>query len=601
MSPALRILAVALSFLFASLGASAQTLTPSGDAYVRGGAAADNNYGRVVLLGVRTANNARRTYWSYLKFDTGAVSGQVLSARLRLLTALSSKGSVQTNLYAAPATWGESTLTWNNKPALGTQLGAFTVANTAYVWFELDVTAHVQAELAQGAVGFALANPAVSSRLTEVQSRESSNPAQLVLVMNSAPTASLTAPAAGAVFSAPASITISADAADADGTVSQVEFFANGASIGTDTSAPYGIEWMNVAAGAYSLTAVATDNLGTQTTSAAVPIVINAPPTVSLTSPAQNATFTAPASIALTAQAADTDGTIASVAFYNGATLITILTSAPYSFGWTNVPQGTYVLTAKAIDDRGATTTSAPVNVSVGAAVATLYFIHPDHLNTPRLIADATGTTVWRWDQAEPFGANPADENPSGLGAFDLPLRFPGQYADKETGVAYNFLRDYSSETGRYIQSDPIGLDGGLNTYAYVGGTPLSWSDPFGLKSYQCIKPLDSLGGKGSRSGPDVWGNPAYHQYSCVVDENGQVTCGGQDRTGSALSSPGKPSNDKYDQNRCEATHDNKCFDDCLKKEWKQPRPRYGVPFGTDCQEYDDDVNRRCRKECGLK
>src|SRR5688572_25682184 len=56
----------------------------------------------------------------------------------------------------------------------------------------------------------------------------------------------------------------------------------------------------------------------------------------------------------------------------------------------------------------------------------TLYFVHVDHLNTPRLVADAAGTTVWRWDQQEPFGVNVPDENPSGLGAFDLPLRLPG-------------------------------------------------------------------------------------------------------------------------------------------------------------------------------
>lgn len=113
-------------------------------------------------------------------------------------------------------------------------------------------------------------------------------------------------------------------------------------------------------------------------------------------------------------------------------------------------------------------------------AQSQMYYIHPDHLNTPRLVADATGSTVWRWDQAEPFGNNPADENPSGLGAFDLPLRLPGQYFDKETNTHYNYFRDYDAAVGRYIQSDPIGLEGGINTYAYVGGNPLSWTDPTG-------------------------------------------------------------------------------------------------------------------------
>ena len=90
---------------------------------------------------------------------------------------------------------------------------------------------------------------------------------------------------------------------------------------------------------------------------------------------------------------------------------------------------------------------------------------HPDHLNTPRLVADSTGTTVWRWDNQEPFGNTVPDENPSGLGAFDLPLRPPGQRYDAETGLHYNYFRDYDPSTGRYVQSDPTGLQGGLDTY----------------------------------------------------------------------------------------------------------------------------------------
>jgi RHS repeat-associated protein len=87
---------------------------------------------------------------------------------------------------------------------------------------------------------------------------------------------------------------------------------------------------------------------------------------------------------------------------------------------------------------------------------------------------------VWRWDQQEPFGNNPADENPSGLGAFDLPLRLPGQYFDKETNLHYNYFRDYDPSLGIYKQSDPVGLRAGLNTYAYVRATPLLLTDPTG-------------------------------------------------------------------------------------------------------------------------
>jgi RHS repeat-associated protein len=97
-------------------------------------------------------------------------------------------------------------------------------------------------------------------------------------------------------------------------------------------------------------------------------------------------------------------------------------------------------------------------------------------------VADATGTTVWRWDQQEPFGVNVPDENPSALGAFEFPLRFPGQYADKETNLHYNYFRDYDPGLGRYVQSDPIGLDGGLNLYVYVDSDPIGDVDPEGLQ-----------------------------------------------------------------------------------------------------------------------
>jgi RHS repeat-associated protein len=87
---------------------------------------------------------------------------------------------------------------------------------------------------------------------------------------------------------------------------------------------------------------------------------------------------------------------------------------------------------------------------------------------------------VWRWE-SDPFGSTAANENPSGLGAFSYHLRFPGQYYDSETGLHYNYFRDYDPATGRYIESDPIGLRGGINTYAYVRSAPTMIIDPTGL------------------------------------------------------------------------------------------------------------------------
>ena len=84
---------------------------------------------------------------------------------------------------------------------------------------------------------------------------------------------------------------------------------------------------------------------------------------------------------------------------------------------------------------------------------------------------------MWRWDQQEPFGDSPADENPSGAGTFNLPLRLPGQYYDTESGLHYNYFRDYDPSVGIYKQSDPLGLIAGVDTYSYVGSSPLRYSD----------------------------------------------------------------------------------------------------------------------------
>ncbi|HEX8615688.1 MAG TPA: RHS repeat-associated core domain-containing protein [Telluria sp.] len=110
------------------------------------------------------------------------------------------------------------------------------------------------------------------------------------------------------------------------------------------------------------------------------------------------------------------------------------------------------------------------------------YYVYADHLATPRVITRASDNKmVWRWDGANPFGEDPPDENPSRLGNFSYNLRFPGQYYDRETNLHYNYFRDYDPLLGRYVQSDPIGLKGGINTFGYVGGSPITRTDPLGL------------------------------------------------------------------------------------------------------------------------
>jgi RHS repeat-associated protein len=111
----------------------------------------------------------------------------------------------------------------------------------------------------------------------------------------------------------------------------------------------------------------------------------------------------------------------------------------------------------------------------------TLYNVYADHIDTPRIVTTQDHTSVWRWDAAEAFGATVPNENPSGLGTFSYNQRFPGQIFDSETGLAQNWHREYNARVGRYIQSDPIGLEGGINTFGYVEGNPLSLVDREGL------------------------------------------------------------------------------------------------------------------------
>ncbi|HFK8571703.1 TPA: RHS repeat domain-containing protein, partial [Pseudomonas aeruginosa] len=106
----------------------------------------------------------------------------------------------------------------------------------------------------------------------------------------------------------------------------------------------------------------------------------------------------------------------------------------------------------------------------------TLLYLHGDHLDTPRLATDASGQIAWQW-QSDAFGRGEALSQ----GSTRVNLRFPGQYYDAESGLHYNYFRDYDPETGRYVESDPIGLAGGLNTFSYVYGNPVNLIDPNGL------------------------------------------------------------------------------------------------------------------------
>jgi RHS repeat-associated protein len=209
-------------------------------------------------------------------------------------------------------------------------------------------------------------------------------------------------------------------------------------------------------------------------------------------------------------------------------------------------------------------------------------FIFTDHLNTPREIArigasaangnNANGyTTIWKWDSL-PFGESQPNQNPSGVGVLNFNHRFPGQYYDRETGLSQNWHRDYDAQLGRYVQSDPIGLKGGANTYGYVFGSPVLAIDPTGTDLVVII-------------GHGTSGNPFGHAamgicgggriYSYGTDSNANVSFGsymasqGLYRGSTVFVIPTTPAQDAAAQNSLVAngmTDPNRLGDTCANR-----------------------------------
>ncbi|MCW0457860.1 hypothetical protein NB712_002956 [Xanthomonas sacchari] len=166
---------------------------------------------------------------------------------------------------------------------------------------------------------------------------------------------------------------------------------------------------------------------------------------------------------------------------------------------------GTVVQQAIWLDD-------LPVGV---LAKTTLRYVQPDQLGTPRAVIDPVrDMAIWRWDlKGEAFGATSPDQDPDKDGtAFVFDMRFPGQRYDALSGLNQNYFRDYEPGTGRYVQSDPIGLWGGQSTYVYSVASPLKWTDRFGLACDQrgCWNTPEELNASNSGN----WS--AYYALACA-------------------------------------------------------------------------------------
>jgi len=156
------------------------------------------------------------------------------------------------------------------------------------------------------------------------------------------------------------------------------------------------------------------------------------------------------------------------------------------------------------------------------------YYYHNDHLGTPQKLTDTTGTVVWAADY-KPFG-----EATVTISTITNNLRFPGQYFDSETGLNYNYFRDYNAMIGRYIESDPAGLKGGINLYVYVENNAVNVADLLGLTpgvptgivtpgQFPNVANICSLG--------NGWKNfftaisPSNQAWCAIQEEEKRITC----------------------------------------------------------------------------
>ena len=301
---------------------------------------------------------------------------------------------------------------------------------------------------------------------------------------NALPVVTLTAPANNAAFLAPANIAISATASDGDGTITKVEFLRDGVVLGADTTAPYAYAWSNVPAGTYKLTARAYDNGGAVSTSAIATIQVkaNVVPTVRITAPANNAAYTAPATIAIAVTAADSDGTVAKVEYFQGATKIGTSTTPPFGFTWSGVAGGTYSLTAKATDDKGAVGTSTIVTVkvnkpptaSVTAPANNATFAAPVNVTLRANATDADGTvgkveffrngTLLTTDTASPYSYA---WNNVPIGTHTITARATDNLGAATTSAAITF-------TVAANQPPVVALTSPATGAAFVAGVPFT-------------------------------------------------------------------------------------------------------------------------------
>lgn len=237
-----------------------------------------------------------------------------------------------------------------------------------------------------------------------------------------------------------------------------------------------------------------------------------------------------------------------------------------------------------------------------GASVRT--YLTTDHLGTPVLATNSSGLSVWSGG-FEPFGRDYSIPSAETQGIY---IRLPGQWEDAllnnstlGADLHYNVHRWLEPQSGRYVSPDPIGLVGGDNLFSYALQRPLRFTDPLGLATFVCDRPLKALPDEGRKSGPEGLLNPLYHQFYCVTTPEG-FECHGQsaDKPWGA-GRPTRPDEDFFSPARCtQMRNTDDCFDDCMRAFGSEERPEYGLfGPGINCQEWTSDAITACREKCG--
>ena len=289
-------------------------------------------------------------------------------------------------ISSSPVTTGTEDIQWTYAPA------ATDAENGVLTWSLVAGPSGISINATTGAMAWTPTEGVLTSGTVTIRVTDNGTPAKsasqtftiAVTPVNDAPTISLSEPSNGARFNEGSDIRITADAHDIDGTVARVAFYDNAALLGEVTAAPF-VYYMPATGGAHQLSAKAIDNQGAEAVSAPISISVNRLPSVSLTAPANGASYREGVTIALSATASDNDGSITAVEFYDNGILLSSDNVAPYEMTYSAASVGPHSLTARAIDNEGAAT------VSVASAITVIANL-PPAVKLTRPIAGATIT-----------------------------------------------------------------------------------------------------------------------------------------------------------------------------------------------------------------